>query len=212
MGRDRETNDLFLAVPLTMPPGTYAVTVSLEGGDGERQEATIQVQVDPLPPIPQTGRPPVLLLNGFQFSPCPASKIEDIFGGLPSYLNTDGAFPLFFDNCVECRKCEIEKLGNRLGQLLTALRYTDGTTVPEVDIVAHSMGGLIARSYITGKQSTPGVFRPPAEHKVRKIIFTGTPHFGAGLGGSQYRDRQPGPVDATGEQIPVGSFSVEPEV
>ncbi len=62
MGRDRETNEWFLAVPLTMPPGAYAVTVSLERGDGERQEATVQVQVDPLRPIPQTSRPPVLLL------------------------------------------------------------------------------------------------------------------------------------------------------
>ena len=196
VGRDRETNDLFLAVPLTMPPGAYAVTVSLEGGGGQRQEATIQVAVDPLPPIPQTGRPPVLLLNGFQFSPCQASKSEDIFGELPSYLKADGVFPLFFDNCVECRKCEIEKLGDRLGQYLTALRYTDGTTVPEVDIVAHSMGGLIVRSYLTGKQSSPGVFNPPTTTKVRKAIFTGTPHFGARIAGltigSQARAMSPG--------------------
>ena len=179
-----------------MPPGAYAVTVSLEGGGGQRQEATIQVAVDPLPPIPQTGRPPVLLLNGFQFSPCQASKSEDIFGELPSYLKADGVFPLFFDNCVECRKCEIEKLGDRLGQYLTALRYTDGTTVPEVDIVAHSMGGLIVRSYLTGKQSSPGVFNPPTTTKVRKAIFTGTPHFGARIAGltigSQARAMSPG--------------------
>ena len=63
--------------------------------------------------------------------------------------------------------------------MLTALRYTDGTTVPEVDIVAHSMGGLIVRSYLTGKQSSPGTFNPPITTKVRKAIFTGTPHFGA---------------------------------
>ena len=52
------------------------------------------------------------------------------------------------------------------------------------------MGGLIVRSYLSGKQTQEGVFTPPADTKVRKIVFLGTPHFGTpatsllgGLGG-----------------------------
>ena len=189
VGRNRETQELFLAVPLTMPTGTYEVNVSLWNDKGEERRATIQVEIDPLSPIPQTVRTPVVLINGFQLpdlkNTCPPSEdSSSIFGNLEDYLLLDRVPSVFLDNCRQYpNKCPIEDLGNRLRQFLGSLRYTDGTTVPEVDIVAHSMGGLIARSYITGKQSTPGVFRPPAEHKVRKVIFTGTPHFGAGLAG-----------------------------
>lgn len=40
----------------------------------------------------------------------------------------------------------------------------------KVDIVAHSMGGLVARQYIQSNDY---------EHDVRKLIFLGTPHLGA---------------------------------
>jgi hypothetical protein len=50
-----------------------------------------------------------------------------------------------------------------------------------VDSVAHSMGGLIVRSYRSGKGSAAGVFTPPAVIHLRKIVFVATPHFGAGI-------------------------------
>jgi triacylglycerol esterase/lipase EstA (alpha/beta hydrolase family) len=40
------------------------------------------------------------------------------------------------------------------------------------------MGGLIVRSYLSGKQPQEGIFLPPIETKVRKLVFLGTPHFG----------------------------------
>ncbi len=51
--------------------------------------------------------------------------------------------------------------------------------VPQVDVVTHSMGGLILRSYLSGKQSASGVFNPPADPKVRKWVSIATPNFGA---------------------------------
>ena len=63
------------------------------------------------------------------------------------------------------------------------------------------MGGLIVRSYLSGKQPEEGVFTPPAETLVRKLVFLGTPHFGspatsllAGSGGgdAQTAQLQPG--------------------
>src|SRR4029077_18838724 len=43
----------------------------------------------------------------------------------------------------------------------------------------HSMGGLIVRSYLSGKQPPPGVFNPPVTFKVRKWVSIATPNFGA---------------------------------
>ncbi|MBV9769160.1 MAG: IPT/TIG domain-containing protein, partial [Bryobacterales bacterium] len=61
---------------------------------------------------------------------------------------------------------------------LTALKYTDGTPVNTVDVVAHSEGGLVLRTYLSGKQNAAGVFQPPANTHIRKAVFLASPHFG----------------------------------
>ena len=48
----------------------------------------------------------------------------------------------------------------------------------QVDVVAHSMGGLVLRCYLSGKQDAAGTFQPPAATNVRKAVFLATPHFG----------------------------------
>ena len=50
-----------------------------------------------------------------------------------------------------------------------------------MDVVAHSMGGLVLRCYLSGKQNAAGVFQPPAATHVRKAVFLATPHFGTGI-------------------------------
>jgi len=67
------------------------------------------------------------------------------------------------------------------GSFLAGLRYEDGQAVDQVDIVAHSMGGLVLRSYLSGKQNAAGVFQPPANTHVRRAVFLATPHFGTGV-------------------------------
>ncbi len=73
------------------------------------------------------------------------------------------------------------------------MKYTDGTPVQTVDVVAHSMGGLVLRSYLSGKQNTAGVFQPPAATHVRKAIFLATPNFGT-------------PIASL---VPIGAIQVE---
>ncbi|HVP46370.1 MAG TPA: alpha/beta fold hydrolase [Bryobacteraceae bacterium] len=131
------------------------------------------------------GRPPVVFVNGYQIFPIcnPSDDIGD-FGQLPALL---GQQYFFFDNPCYGR-VSIDQLGAAFGQFL------DGLGVPEVDVIAHSMGGLIVRSYLTGLQG--GVFSPPVDVKIRKVIFLATPHFGTSEfafgAGTQIDDMRPG--------------------
>lgn len=129
--------------------------------------------------IPDTGKPPVVLVNGYQ-SDCPAS-FRGTFGTADEVLQRNGEVSLFFDSCTVPDRPSIEALGNAFGNFLRSLRYQDGRPVAQVDVAAHSMGGLIVRSYLAGKQQEEGVFTPPAETRIRKLVFLGTPHFGTAV-------------------------------
>jgi len=123
---------------------------------------------------------PVVLINGFQFPPCGAATAESTFGQLPQRLRDLGREVIFFNNCAVpapagATRPGLEALGAALAERIAA------AGVPEVDVVVHSMGGLILRAYLSGKQAAPGAFTPPANHMVRKAVFLGTPHFGPGL-------------------------------
>jgi uncharacterized protein (TIGR03437 family) len=128
-------------------------------------------------------RPPVVLLNGWvtgYVNSCPAAADStSTFGNLAKYLISDGVpVVYFFDNCRVDPNATIEALGNDLAAFLAGIKYDDGSLVPQVDIVAHSMGGLIARSYLAGLQ-TNGSLAPPADPRIRKLILIGTPNFGS---------------------------------
>src|SRR5580765_7449204 len=112
-------------------------------------------QTSPVLTIPSTSTtPPVVLLNGFQLQ-CPGSS-SSTFGGLERLL---GTAVYFFDNC-ECPNCTIEELAEDFGKALNLIRDDNGESVPRVDVVAHSMGGLIVRAYLAGKQAASGKFSP----------------------------------------------------
>jgi uncharacterized protein (TIGR03437 family) len=202
VGRD----SVLLAASLTMKPGEYAVTVSAVGKTGEVRAAAVVVTLDPMQPVPSTSTvPPVVLLNGWQFpttltefltsGTCPVSVASGTFGSLetqlmtsqsvlagnPKYPAIEGAgVPIvyFFDNCVEDPNGQIENLGNVLGDVISLIRFDNGAPVPQVDLVSHSMGGLIVRSYLSGLQ-TSGVLLPPLNPRVRKFIEIATPNFGS---------------------------------
>ena len=126
-------------------------------------------------PIPTGPHPPVVFLNGYQLD-CSSSSFSGTFGTADTVLQASQIVTLFFDNCSVPNKPAIEALGTAFGQFLAALKYTDGTPVTQVDVVAHSMGGLIVRNYLSGKQARgTTVFQPPASPGIRKIIFLGTP-------------------------------------
>ena len=171
-----EGDKILLGVPLTTEPGDYSVELSFGDQVGDERTATIKLTVEPLAAA-TSSVPPVVLLDGFQGPGCPMSSISTgTFGNLQFYLSlppNSNPNIYFFENCTECPSCSIEQLGAYLGVFLNSLG------VPQVDVVAHSMGGLIIRAYLSGKQAASGAFSPPTGQKIRKAVFVASPHFGA---------------------------------
>jgi hypothetical protein len=122
----------------------------------------------------------VIFLNGYE-SDCGSASFKGAFGIADQVLQANGQVSLFFNYCTVPGQPTIEDMGAAFGAFLSGLRYEDGQPVDLVDSVAHSMGGLIVRSYLSGKGSTAGVFNPPAVTHLRKIVFVATPHFGTGV-------------------------------
>ena len=215
VGVTADGTGLFIAVPPSMPAGKYTVEVTaasdtalggvaavgaappLQGATSEAfvRSATLEVVVDPLPPLPQSDKPPVIFVNGFSFGALFTGECElsenttGTFGRLEEFLVADGSTVIFFDNC-RFGTPPIEVLGDELGNVIEALRLDDGSPVPEVDIVAFSMGALVVRSYLAGKQQVPGQFIPPADPKVRKAVLVAGEHFGTPLANSVNQGEQ----------------------
>jgi uncharacterized protein (TIGR03437 family) len=132
-------------------------------------------------PVPKTAKLPVVFLNGYEYD-CGNASFSKAFGIADQVLQANGQVSLFFNYCSVSGSPSVEDLGVTFGAFLSNLRYADGQPVDRVDIVAHSMGGLIVRSYLSGKLAATGAFNPPAVTHIRKIIFVATPHFGTGIG------------------------------
>jgi len=126
-------------------------------------------------PLPVSDKRPVVFMNGYMTS-CPTT-FASTFSTADQVFQRAGRASVFFDNCTAGRQ-PIEELGNRFGAFLRELRFENGQPVDQVDVVAHSMGGLILRSYLAGKQVAEGAFTPPGQTLIRKAVFLATPHFG----------------------------------
>ena len=185
---------LRLTVPPATPPGVYDLQITARVGDGRPFAANLTVTVRAMTVTKSpVGRTPVILLNGFQpFCTDTGSSETDsmgTFGQMWPYLLAESVPVLFFNNCgVGNGDFTIERLASQLSAYISGLVYTDGTPVTQVDLVAHSMGGLIVRAYLAGLQPGDGSFLPPANPRVRKAVFIATPHFGsfqAGIIGAQ---------------------------
>jgi uncharacterized protein (TIGR03437 family) len=122
-------------------------------------------------------------MNGWQLQ-CPSNPDSSVagsagtFGQLASLLQSDGIPVAFFNNCVYGQDVPIEVLAQQLNAYIATLSFSDGSPLTQLDLVAHSMGGLIARAYLAGLQSDGSVV-PPLTPKVRKFIELATPNFGS---------------------------------
>ena len=136
--------------------------------------------------IPKGPNPPVVFLNGYQAT-CPGS-FAGTFGNAAAVLAASQIASVFFDNCsvqggsFPPTMPSIEVLAYSFGNFLLGLKYTDGTPVTQVDIIAHSMGGLIVRSYLgstyVNRSSPNGSSMQLAPFNIRRGVFLATPNFG----------------------------------
>lgn len=124
-------------------------------------------------PCLAAGPPPVILVDGYHVLCGWSVASPRTFGELEERLRQAGHDVWFFSHCQFHGRPRIETMAADLGRLI------EKTGAPQVDLVAYSMGGLIARAYLAGMQPEPGVFRPPARHRVRKLVMIATPNFGA---------------------------------
>jgi pimeloyl-ACP methyl ester carboxylesterase len=168
-------DQILLAGSSKAKPGEYAVTLSAISATGEEMHTNVDVVVKPRLTVPNgSTRPPVVLLNGwitgFANACAVATSSVTTFGNLAQYLVLDGVPVVYlFDNCLEGPNEPIETLGNDLGTFLNQITYDDGTQVPQIDLVAHSMGGLIARAYLAALQPNE-TYLPPAPSLVRDLV------------------------------------------
>jgi uncharacterized protein (TIGR03437 family) len=183
-GPNRAGNQVMLAASLLAKPGEYAVTLTATSATGEQRQAAMDVVVKPGATVPANAtRPPAVLLNGWETgytNACPISADStETFGNLAQYLESDGVpVVYFFDNCAEGPNQTIEVLANDLATFLGTVTYDTGAQVTQIDLVAHSIGGLIARAYLAGLQPSESL-TPPINTLVRDLVLIATPNFGS---------------------------------
>ena len=210
-GPNRAHDRVLLAAPRRTKPGEYTAKLSATSEAGEERVTTLAIVVKPRQTVPSGAtRPPVVLLNGWETGftgTCTvSSSSSDTFGNLAQYLVSDGVpVVYFFDNCVVDPNQTIEVLGNDLGTYLNSIKYDNGDQVPQIDLVAFSMGGLIARAYLAGLQPSETA-TPPATTLVRDLILIATPNFGSFVAGNDATILTAEAGTQSAELVPGSSF------
>ena len=210
-GPNRAHDRVLLAAPPRTKPGEYTAKLSATSEAGEERVTTLAIVVKPRQTVPSGAtRPPVVLLNGWETGftgTCTvSSSSSDTFGNLAQYLVSDGVpVVYFFDNCVVDPNQTIEVLGNDLGTYLNSIKYGNGDQVPQIDLVAFSMGGLIARAYLAGLQPSETA-TPPATTLVRDLILIATPNFGSFVAGNDATILTAEAGTQSAELVPGSSF------
>ncbi|AJP03415.1 lipase [Streptomyces cyaneogriseus subsp. noncyanogenus] len=149
------------------PPGTPAAaatdatgaTAEMPGAEGALGAPDATGEAPSAPRLPLPDRPPVVLLHGFIDN-------RSVFVLLRRSLAQHGARQLVSLNYSPLT-CDIRIAAELLGRHVEEL--CDRTGSGRVDIVGHSLGGLIARYYVQ---------RLGGDARVRTLVTLGTPHAG----------------------------------
>jgi len=103
--------------------------------------------------------PPVILVHGWNGSEFTWSDVE-VLRRFEAHMHRDIYFFTYRTGLVAGRFPPIEVLEEELERYLLSFK--------QVDVIAHSMGGLIVRQYLSHH----------TEHPIRRLVFLSTPHFG----------------------------------
>jgi YVTN family beta-propeller protein len=126
--------------------------------------------------IPMSGvgeKVAVVLVHGFNSDPTTA------FGEMKPLLSGTANLDVFtFDYSADTKLTHglpIERIAANLASFIAGLTANQG--IDRVDVVAHSMGGLVTRAYIADMAIQNGVLVPYAGN-IRKLVTIGTPNYG----------------------------------
>ena len=75
--------------------------------------------------------------------------------------------------------CDIRLYASYLAEEIEGITSFEG--VDKIDIVAHSMGGLVARAYIENSDFPSNPYGTSYQHDVRRLVMLGTPNHGVPL-------------------------------
>ncbi len=153
---------------------------------------------DPAPPAScflQSGRP-ILLVHGFM-------QARSNFVMLGSRLAGYGLGPLYTIN-LPTLNGDLREHAGRLSERIDLICRATGSK--QVDVVAHSSGGLVARLAEVGRRNP----------RIRRLVTLGTPHAGSQMAhmvpGAVARDMRPGskvlvslPVPPPGQLVSISS-------
>jgi len=104
--------------------------------------------------------PPIILVHGWNGSEFTWSSIDSL-RNFEARLHRDVYFFTYRTGVVASRFPPIEVLEEELERYLASFK--------QVDVIAHSMGGLVVRQYLSHH----------SEHPIRRLLFLSTPHFGS---------------------------------
>jgi len=103
--------------------------------------------------------PPVILVHGWNGSEFTWSDVKTL-RRFEAHMHRDIYFFTYRTGLVAGRFPPIEVLEEKLERFLLPFK--------QVDVIAHSMGGLIVRQYLTHHHENP----------IRRLVFLSVPHFG----------------------------------
>jgi uncharacterized repeat protein (TIGR03803 family) len=122
---------------------------------------------------------PVILVHGFCEGP-------EAFGNLKALLTTAGLTVDAFDYSqfteTNTKNFSIEQLATLFALHVIPLVQKNGGR--PVDIITHSMGGLVARAWMAGLAAPlqGGAATVPYTGQIRRLILIGTPNYGVAVG------------------------------
>ena len=171
---------------------TAACLASVAAGSGCLDEADPTVSV--------ANRLPLILIHGWNPESIPGPALTATWNNFISYYNSAAGIDLkatyklyrfsYVSNVVD-----LATLGGALRDVLDTVSAADPQNFgsKRVAIVAHSMGGLIARNFM-GLQQLQGPFAgQKGGERVIKLITLGTPHHGSPAANGPARDAKAGP-------------------
>ena len=126
---------------------------------------------------PLSHRSPIVLVHGWNYKEIPGHPIKDLWGNFKSFYDSEpelySKFKLYelnyYSNDIT--------LKDMSGAFASILGYFEGFERGNVVIIAHSMGGLLAR----GSLGFPAPKRGFTGDRVSLLITLGTPHHGTVL-------------------------------